>query len=233
MGTTYLNRELQKGWKSSVWCWRQKRIPTLPFVRSELVATAATKGAISLTVTGSPTAAIEKGNCLLFVDADELSYLAEITADSSGGTLIVKALAEAIPAGAKAAWPPELLDRTDAEITRTTDTTDTQTFNTGGEKLITTTTGTKSVNLPGPYMAKNAGYWTAFLAAEAKVPLWFMIEHSPPDQDTSTIRETPFIGKGYITDHSTSAAADGYRQGDLSVDITGKPISDFSIIGVP
>jgi hypothetical protein len=234
MGTTYENRELQKGWKSSVYCWRQLTKPALPFAPVELVASAAAaKAATSVTVTGMPAGGIVAGNFLLFVDADELTYLAEVTANSTGGTVTVKALPEGIPSGAKAIWPPELLDRTDAEISRTVDTTDTQTFNTGGNKLITTTVGSKSGSFPGPYLAKNAGYWTAFKAAEDKAPLWFMVQHSPPDQDLADILETPFIAKGYVTDNTTSAAADGFRQGDISVDFSGKPLSDFSIVGTP
>ncbi|MEG3875791.1 hypothetical protein QT972_00205 [Microcoleus sp. herbarium7] len=234
MGKEYENRELQKGWKSSVHCWKQTTKPSLPFAPIELVTgAAAAKAATSVTVTGMPTRGIEAGNVLLFVDADELTYLAEVTTNSTGGTLTVKALAEAIPSGAKASWPPELLDRTDAEISRPTDTTDTQTFNTGGNKLITTTVGSKSGSFPGPYLAKNGGYWTAFIAAEAKTPLWFAVQHLPPDQDLADVIETPFIAKGYITDNTTSAAADGFRQGDISVNFSGKPLSDFSIIGTP
>ncbi|TAG98726.1 MAG: hypothetical protein EAZ18_00170 [Oscillatoriales cyanobacterium] len=234
MGTEYQNRELQKGWKTSVYCWKQKTKPALPFAPVQLVlSSAAAKLATTMTVTGAPTGTIEKGNVLLFVDADELAYLAEVTADSTGGSLTVRALAEAIPSGAKAMWPPELLDRTDAEISRTVDTTDTQTFNTGGNKLITPTTGSKSLSLPGPYMLKNGGYWTAFFAAEAKTPLWFAVQHEAPDQDLGAIKESPFIGKGYVTDNTTSAAADGFRQGDISVDITGSPISDFKVVGMP
>lgn len=233
MGIEYQNRELQKGWKTSVHCWFSKTKPALPFAPVQLILSAAAiKNAITMTVTGAPTGAIQKGNVLLFVDNDELAYLAEVTTDSTGGALSVRALAEAIPSGAKATWPPELLDRTDAEISRTVDTTDTQTFNTGGNKLITTTTGSKSLSLPGPYMLKNGGYWTAFFAAEAKTPLWFAVQHEAPDQDSGVIRESPFIGKGYVTDNTTSAAADGFRQGDISVDITGSPISDFRVIGI-
>lgn len=234
MGTSYQNRELQKGWKTSVYCWKQRTIPVLPFAPVELVLTAAaTEGGTTMTVTGAPATAIEKGNVLLFVDSDELAYLAEVTANSTGGALTVRALAETIPSGAKAIWPPELLDRTDAEISRTVDTTDTQTFNTGGNKLITTTTSSRSLSLPGPYMLKNAGYWTAFFSAEEKVALWFAIQHEAPDQDLGTIKEAPFIAKGYVTDNTTSAAADGFRMGDLSVDITGAPISDFRVVGIP
>jgi hypothetical protein len=232
MGTTYENRELQKGWKSSVYCWRQNRKPALPFVVTEIVASsAAAKAATSITVTGMPAGGIDAGNVLLFVDADEMTYLAEVSTNSASGTLTVKALAEPIPSGAKANWPPELLDRTDAEISRTVDTTDTQTFNTGGSKLITTTTSSKSGSFPGPYLAKNGGYWTAFKAAEDKAPLWFAVMHSAPDQDVADVVETPFIGKGYVTDNTTSAAADGFRQGDISVDFSGKPLSDFAIVG--
>jgi|GEM_PF-5651980 len=234
MGTSYQNRELQKGWKTSVYCWRQKTKPVLPFAPATLTLTAAaTEGGTTMTVTGAPATAIEKGNVLLFVDADELAYLAEVTANSTGGALTVRALAETIPSGATAMWPPELLDRTDAEISRTVDTTDTQTFNTGGNKLITTTTSSRSLSLPGPYMLKNGGYWTAFFSAEEKVALWFAIQHEAPDQDLGTIKEAPFIAKGYVTDNTTSAAADGFRMGDLSVDITGAPISDFRVVGIP
>lgn len=233
MGTPYQNRELQKGWKTSVYCWKQRTKPVLPFAPVELILTAvAAKAAITMTVTGAPTTAIERGNVLLFVDSDELAYLAEVTANSTGGALTVRALAEAIPSGAKAMWPPELLDRTDAEISRTVDTTDTQTFNTGGNKLITTTVSSKSLSLPGPYMLKNGGYWTAFFAAEEKAALWFAIQHEAPDQELGTIKEAPFIAKGYVTDNTTSAAADGFRMGDLSVDITGAPISDFKVVGI-
>lgn len=234
MGIEYQNRELQKGWKTSVYCWFSKAKPVLPFAPVQLVSSvAAIKSAITLTVTGAPTGAIQKGNVLLFVDSDELAYLAEVTADSTGGALSVRALAEAIPVGARATWPPELLDRTDAEISRTVDTTDTQTFNTGGNKLITTTIGKKSLKLPGPYMLKNGGYWTAFFAAEGKTPLWFAVQHEAPDQDLGVIKESPFIGKGYVTDNTTSAAADGFRQGDISVDITGSSISEFRVVGIP
>lgn len=232
MGTNYQNRELQKGWKSSVYCWRQKTKPTLPFTPAPMtLSAAATEGATSLTVTGGPTT-IEKGNVLLFVDADELTYVAEVTSDSTGGTLTVKALAEAIPANATAMWPPELLDRTDAEITRSVDTQDTQTFNTGGTRLLTATVGSFSLNLPGPFLLKNGGYLTAFKAGQEKVPLWFMIKHEPPDAEVGEITEQPFIGKGYITEFTTSSAADGFRQGDLSVEITGDPISDIAVVGV-
>jgi hypothetical protein len=234
MGTTYENRELQKGWKTSVHCWKQTKKPSPSIAPIELVASAASaKAATSITVTGMPAGNIEAGNVLLFVDADELTYLAEVTANSTGGTLTVKPLAEAIPSGAKASWPPELLDRTDAEISRPVDTTDTQTFNTGGTKLITTTTGSYSGSFPGPYLAKNAGYWTVFYAHKVKQPLWFRVQHLPPDQDVVDVVETPFIGKGYITDLPTSAPADGFRQGDISVDFSGNPLSDFSIIGTP
>lgn len=232
MGTNYQNRELQKGWKSTVWCWRQKEKPTLPFAPINMtLSAAATEGATSITVTGGPTK-IEKGNYILFVDDDELSYLAEVTADSTGGTLTVKALPQAIPSGAVAMWPPEVLDRTDAEVSRSVDTTDTQTFNTGGTRLLTSTVGSYSLSLPGPFLFKNAGYLTAFKAAQEKVPLWFAVKHEPPDAEVGEIVETPFVGKGYVTEFTTSAPADGFRGADLSVEITGEPISDIGIAGV-
>lgn len=100
-------------------------------------------------------------------------YLARLTADvSSGSDLTVKALGEAIPAGAITAFPNYLWDRTAADVDRSYAESVFATFNTGGDEDGVSTGSSKTIALPGQFYRKNAGYLTALWAAENGREVW-------------------------------------------------------------
>lgn len=195
--------------------------PIKPVAQTVTVgATEAAKAATSITVTAL-TEPVYKDNYLLFSDADGLEYLAKVTADAEDGatTLTVAALAEAIPAGATASWPPELLDRSAADVNRSYSSQEIMTLNTAGNRTIVTINSSKGVSAPGFYYYKNAGYKTATVAAENKVSVWVFVEYEPPSEAFS--KGEMVIGKAVITERPTTSPADNFINGDLTFEFSG------------
>lgn len=221
--------ELNQGFRTTTMVMRGKIKPqrSLLITRASVTEGGTGADAAATSITVEPvTAAIDKGNWLRFEDSNELAYLAEVTQDAAVGdtSLNVSPLVQAIPAGAIAKFPPEVLARTDAPINRSVNVSDTQNFNTGGTAIRTTTTSDYTVDMPGERIVKDAGYLTAFYAADEKAPVWVCIVFEPPAGDAASgIGPETFIGKAFVTDYGSSAPSDGFRNSDLSFTISGKP----------
>jgi hypothetical protein len=186
-------------------------------------ATAAAKGATAITV-AALTGEIPEGQFLLFIDANGVERLCQLSADAAVGatTLAVTALAEAIPGGATAEFPVELFDRTAADISESFNLAEVYTLNTGGNKDGAITGSSKTISLPGIYYHYNAGAQTAAYAAGLGRELWLAVEYAPPNDSfiRGEINEGPFL----LTGKNKASPQDNFLTFDMDGEFVGNPI---------
>lgn len=219
MGRVLTGRELAKGSLTTVRVTRARQKPT-GTIQSLTLGGAVAAAATSITV-GALAEAIPAGDWLQFTDSNGLEYIVKVAANAAAAatTITIDAALQAIPTGAIATWPSEVLDRSDADLSRTNNTQDTITFNTGSNRQIVAVTTDKGLSLPGPYIFANAGYKILFDVAESKGFCWVLVEYEPPS--SAFTRGERVLGYAVVTDYSKQSPADGFQQGDISVEFTG------------
>jgi hypothetical protein len=232
MGSPLAGRsgELQRACRTSIYVFPQVGVPsiTADFVPSNITATTAAAGATTLTVSALPNK-ILKGTVLQFIDPNDISYIAKVSSDTnaSGTSLPVTALMEAIPTGAIATWPIEIMDRTDLTINESMTTQDLQTFNSSCTKMIVAMTGEWSVEIPGPLVLRNAGYFTATYFGRIGQPMWFLFALEQASQDQGKITPLYYYGQGYVTQFNKENPADNFRNANLTISGTGELFEIF------
>lgn len=224
MGQLRKTRQPYTGEKTSVFVAIGK-LP--PATQTLTVSTTANKNAISIPITGI-TAVIEKGNWLQFIDpATDIEYICKVSANvAADATAIpVEPLADAIPANAVAAFPPEFYDVSDSNVDRSADTDQFYTYNSGGRLTVATNTN-KNWSLSAFESWTNAGLRIVDDCFEAKKPFWLIRELEAP-RDT-TIAGAPVYTKGKITrgiavctNANTPSPADGKITADRSGEFSG------------
>lgn len=219
MGRVLSGRELAKGSLTTVRVVRGREKPS-GTVQALTLGGAVSEGGTSITV-GALTEAIAAKNWLQFTDSNGIEHIVKVATDAAVGatSIAIEAALEAIPTGSTCTFPSEVLDRSDADLSRTNNTQDVVTFNTGSNRQIVAVTTDKGVSLPGPYIFANAGYRTLFDVAEDKAFVWVMLEYEPPNENFS--RGEVVLGYGVVTDYGKQSPADGFQQGDISIEFTG------------
>lgn len=189
--------------------------------KTTLVASAAAKGATSLSVTGI-TGAIQKGQYLLFKDTTDTEFLVEVTdiAAANATSLTVRALTEAIPAGAIAEYPTYIWDRKNADIDRAYKFSGVSTFNTGGAQDGIIAGVEKKITLPGLYYPKNAGYRTIKWCAENQREFW--LTRTMPAPSNAFLSGDTLEGPAVCTNIKEAAPDEGFISADIEIIWLGK-----------
>jgi hypothetical protein len=179
------------------------------------------KGASAITLKTALTGPIKKGQYLCFADVNDVERLVLITADAAAAAtnLTVKALDEAIPADAKAEFPPYLWDRTGADLDESFANNKVTTFNTGGAEDGTPTTKTAKLSLPGLKWHYNAAYRTALMAAHDQAFVY--VKRVEPAPNSSFSVGDVCEGRALVTSHKSAAGTDANVTGDLQIDYMG------------
>lgn len=124
---------------------------------SEALTTGATetaKGATTVTLTAAPSQTIPAGAAFSFVDSSDRTYFVQATEDITTGSITCAALAEAIPAGAVAQYPPRFLLRTTADLSKSGEAEEIDTFDhTDADQLHTK--NTSEISAEGFYSWKD------------------------------------------------------------------------------
>jgi hypothetical protein len=181
--------------------------------------TAPAKGATSITLLNAVTGAIQENQYLQAIEADGDERLIKLTATvSSGSTLSVATLDEAISSGAQIIFPVELYDRTSADTSEKADTKDFATFNTGGKKDLVVTATSAEVKLGGNFFERCPGYNTIAYAAKEGREVWGIIQ-DPPYQDGWYPRLEE--GAMLFTSKDKARSQDGFVTNDLSATFAG------------
>lgn len=232
MGSPLAGRsgELQRACRTSIYVFPQVGVPniTANFEVEQITATQAVAGATALTVDVLPHK-ILKGTVFQFIDPNDISYIAKVTTDiaESATSLTVSPLMESIPTGAIATWPIEIMDRTDLTINESMTTQDLQTFNSSCTKMIVAMTGEWSVEIPGPLVLRNAGYFTATYFGRIGQPMWFLFALEQASQDQGKITPLYYYGQGYVTQFNKENPADNFRNANLTISGTGELFEVF------
>jgi hypothetical protein len=190
-------------------------------IKSTLTATAAAKGATSITVAGL-IGIIQKGQYLMFVGTDGEEFLCQVntTTEANATSLTVVVLPEAIPTGAIAEFPTYIWDRKSADLDRSYNFSGVTTFNTGGSQDGIITGVEKKISLPGLYYFKNAGYKTIKWCAENDREFW-MIREMPAPTDGYTAGDR-IEGPAVCTGIKEGAPDDGFVNADMDITLLGK-----------
>lgn len=186
------------------------------------------KGATTLAIT-SVTTKIYKGQYVLFEDSNDKVYLAQVDADyTTGVSLTVKPLAEAIPNAAVAAFPVPFLLRTACDINTDTGLDEVNTFDhdvTGDASPGATTV---TIDIPGLYSYYNAGLSTARYAQVNSQELYVIRELDTPNAAAFTKGD---VEKGCVILSSRSSSAP--NEGSVSGDVSGRFVSYTLVDPVP
>jgi hypothetical protein len=182
-------------------------------------STAATKGATSITLLNSVTAAIQEGQYLQAVEADGDERLFQLTATVTSGTsLSVASLPEGISSGAQIIFPVELYDRSSADSSEKSDTKDFSTFNTGGKKDYVATTSGTEIKLSGNFYEGCPGFNTAKYAAANGRELYVLLQDPPYKDDWEPRYEE---GAALVTARDKKRSGDGFVTNDLTFQFAG------------
>ena len=208
---------------------RGKRIKP---VKSTLVATAAIKGATSITVSGLTTGTIEKGQYLMFKGTDGSEFLCQIDATTAPNatSITVVALPEAITVGAIAEFPVYIWDRKSADIDRAYKFSGVTTYNTGGAQDGIITQIDKKMPMPGLYYFKNAGYKTIKWCAENLREFWITRTMNAPTD--AYLSGDNLEGPAVCTSLKETAPDEGFVNADMEVAFLGR-IVETDPIPVP
>jgi hypothetical protein len=186
---------------------------------TSLTASAATKGATSVTVTGV-TSEIQAGQALLFIDpTDDSQYLAILSAKAaaSATSLTVLALGEAIPAGAIAQYPSRFMLRTSADLDTSTDTAEVDSMDHNNKDFIPLGSSTE-FSLEGMYTHYDPGRHTCLSASRNKLEIYWKRTYGPPNAKYS--QGEVHSGFGLVTNVGEPSANDDMVQCSVTIQVT-------------
>ena len=192
-------------------------------ISSIACGTLAAKGATTISVTGV-TQPIPANNWVLFYDSvTETEVVVKVTAAaaSAASSLTVAPLEAAIPVGAIATYPPEIMDRTAADLTREGNSEDVQTLNTGGRKLSIVTGITESISAPGNWHHLNAGLKNCEQAFGEQKTVWVICEYDKPSAAYS--RGEVILALATLPNCNRTSPSDNFMVADMEFNFSGVP----------
>jgi hypothetical protein len=192
-----------------------------PPTSTSLTASAATKGATSVTVTGV-TSAIQAGQALLFIDpTTDSQHLAIVsaTAAASATSLTVLALGEAIPAGAIAQYPPRFMLRTTADLNTQTDTAEVDSMDHNNKDFIPLGSSSE-FSLDGMYTHYDPGRHTCAYADRNKLEIYWTRTYGPPNANYS--KGETHSGFGIVTAVDEPNSNDDMVQCAVTIQVTSR-----------
>ena len=182
-------------------------------------ASGAAIGATSITLLQAIRGTINAGQYLQFVEPDGDERLVRVsTTVSSGTTLSVVALNEAIAPGSKAIYPVELYDRTSADDSDSVNFSEFQTWSTGGQTDGVATGKSKEVSLGGIFYEGDAAYNTLQYALDNGREVYAILS-DPPYKDDWTPRKVK--GAATLSGKSKARPVDGFVSNDISLRFLG------------
>ena len=190
-----------------------------PTAVSVALTAGAAKGATTLTVT-SVTTKIKAGQYLLFEDADDKVYLAQVTADYTTGTSVsVAALPEAIPNASVAAFPVPFKLRTEASISFSQDVSDIFTFDHSVNGDASPGAATSEISLEGEYSPYDPGYATVTYATRNTLECYIIRELQTPGSGFTKGKVTK--GACIVTSREEGSPQDGNVSSSVSARFVG------------
>lgn len=180
------------------------------------------KGATTIALAASVTTTAKTGQYVQWVDGNGKLYIAQLNADYTTGTsMTVKALPEAIPSGSKAEFPVEFNLRTAADFDDSTDVDTVNTYDhpingdsTPGATTLTLTTG-------GLYSFYDAGSRTCIYAKENNLEVWVERELDIPSDAFS--KGEVRGGAALVTSAPSAAPNESSVTQDFTFQINGTP----------
>lgn len=141
---------------------------TKPVASALTISGAVSKGATSITLSASVGSTIEAGQWLAFVDPNDLVYPVKVatTYAATGTSLVVVAVAEAIPTAAVAAFPVPFNLRQSANVDRSTAVTSFSTLDHDGKSDATPGETSSSSSFDGAYSHADPGGKTLEVSQE-------------------------------------------------------------------
>lgn len=148
--------------------------------------------------------------------------MVQLLADAEAGdtSLSVDVIPEEIAASSVAQFPLKLSARTAANIGRTGNRVESTDFDSGGFSTGLTTSVAQTLELPGNYLASDAGFRTAEYAFTNLREIYVWIE-LPKSSDAYT-KGKVYKGRASITDLPIDIPADSIVTGSISVAINGE-----------
>jgi hypothetical protein len=184
------------------------------------MASAAAKGATSITLTSAPAKAINKGQCLCFADANDVEHLVIVAAKTTSATITVEPLGEAITTAEKAEYPAYVWDRTDVNLSESVSIETTETFNTGGFEDGVAGTTSASIEAGGLKNYYNAGAATLAKAKQLGAFVWARYEESIPSAAFTAGEVTE--SRAAVEKRDRANPAKGFGTDDYSLKLLGK-----------
>lgn len=188
----------------------------------------AAKGATTLAVTSVTTTA-KAGQYLLFEDSDEKVYIAQLSADYTTGTSVsVEALPEAIPNGSVAAFPVPFKLRTDASISFSQDVSDVNTFDHSINGDASPGAATTEITLSGEFSFYDPGYNTVVYATRNTLEVYIWRQLAVPGSGFTTGKVTK--GACIVTSREEPSPNDA----NVSANVSARFVGDvFEVDPVP
>lgn len=195
-------------------------------VRSEPAAVSlemtdpAAKGATTIAITSVSTT-IKKGQYLLFEDVlTEKVYIAQVNADYTTGTsLTVKALPEAIPDACVAEFPVRFKLRTEANISFSQNVSETFSFDHSINGDASPGSATTEISLSGEFSSYDPGYLSATYCTRNSLELYIWREIATPGAGFSKGKVTK--GACIVTSREEGASVDGNVSANISARFVG------------
>jgi hypothetical protein len=188
----------------------------------------AAKGATTLSVTSVTTTA-RKGQYLLFEDADEKVYLAQLSADYASGTSVsVVALPEPIPSTSVAAFPVPFKLRTNADVSFKQNVTDVNTFDHTVNGDASPGAATSEIKTDGEYSAYDPGYQTCVYATRNTLEVYLIRELQVPSPAFSKGKVTR--GAAIVTARDEASPNEGNVSGNVSARFVGDVFEDDPVV---
>lgn len=186
------------------------------------LSAAGAKAATSVGVTVTPALPAGKkiyaGQYLLFIDADQKAYVAQVNADYTTGAMTFKPLAEAIPNGAIAQYPAPFKLRTTADVSGSTDVTDVNTYDHDISGDASPGATTYEISTDGEYSHYDPGYNTCVAANKTSTEVFISRELAPPSDGFKSGKITR--GSCLITGREEPAPNDGNVSASVSLRFT-------------
>jgi len=197
------------------------------FPSAEALIMGATGGAVgvtAITLANATTNPMVRGQGLLFIDpTTDFQYFAAVDADHEAGVteLTVRSLGEAIPAGAEAAFPPRFALRTGANVSRSGENEEVDTFDHENAAYIATK-NTSELSLDGLYAWNDAGRETIEAAHDQKLLIYFSRTLAPPSP--AYAKGERLEGWALVTSIDNESPNDGQVAYNVSLQVSGKPV---------
>ena len=184
-------------------------------------ATPAAKGATTLTVASATTNSLVSGQGLVFVDSNDAQYLAVLDADYEPGVteLTVRALGEEIPAASTAAFPVRFALRTTADVSKSLENEETDTFDHEATSY-TPTTANAEMTLDGMFGWVDAGRETLEAAYASKGFIYVSKTLDAPS--AAYVRGEREEGIAIVSSLDKPAPNDGQVNFNASLQISGQ-----------